>query len=645
MAAYRQTLPWGKEGKRMQCTQQTTPEKRDLRRADGRGKLKIFFGYAAGIGKTYAMLQAARCAHQEGIDVVVGWIALHTRPDTLALMDGLEQLPCIQQGNFDVEAARRRRPQLLLVEDLAYVNPKGQPHTRRYQDILDLLKLGITIYTTVDVQHLESLKDAVRAVSGMAAPVCIPDYVFDMADSVELVDLEPDDLLARRKRCGKKNDMTRQQLTALRSIALRRAADRLGHIARHISGEYGIQIDEHVMVCLSGSPTNATVIRTAARMAEAFQGDLTALFVETAETREWQGQTLQRLQDHIHQAEQLGARIATVYGEDPAEQIAQYAQVSGVTKIIMGRAGGRQSGNTLADRLIRQVGDMDIYIIPDHVNYRPENRMLQWCRQDVNLWDVVRMLLVMAIALFGGKYLIQMGAGPVVPALLYVAGVAVAAAWTGGRICGVIAALGGILCYSFLFMPPLLSVNAEEPMDVLTLLVMLVFALCATVLLTHIKERATKEIQRANYAQVLLAAVQKFTQSHNERDLLYAAAGQISRLMKRPVVYAMQGEQSQFHIFPPEMEEGHLPMYQTKQEHRAVERAMQQQSVRIWEQPEPGVWCVYVPICNGNQTLGAVGVPVRGEREPTLFEKNLIVAIAEECGQMMRRRECHEYGE
>lgn len=624
----------------MQQTQQTMPKTRDLRRADGRGKLKIFFGYAAGIGKTYTMLQAARRAKQEGIDVVVGCIELHTRPDTLALMEGLEQLPCTPQGNFDVEAACNRRPQLLLVEDLAHVNPQGSLHAQRYQDIQDLLKLGVTVYTTVDVQHLESLKESVRAVSGKEAPVCIPDYIFDMANSVELVDLEPDDLLVRLKNCGHEDCLTRQQLTALRSIALRRAADRLGHIARRISGEYGIQTDEHVMVCLSGSPTNATVIRTAARMAEAFQGDLTALFVETAETREWQGQTLQRLQDNVHLAEQLGARIATVYGEDPAEQIAQYAQVSGVTKIVMGRAGGRQSGNTLADRLIRLAGDTDIYIIPDHTSYRQENRMLQLCQREISLMDIVRMLLIMVVVLFGGDYLLQLGVSPVVPALLYLAGVILVAAWTSGRLCGALAAVGGILCYSFLFMPPISSVHAEEPVDVLTLLVMLICAVGGTVLMVHIKERAKKEIERANYSQALLAAVQKFNQSRSDGELLHAAAGQISHLMKRPVVYVQQEEEIHFHIFPPEMEEGHLPLYDTRKEHQAAERAMQQQSVRILEQPDPGVWCAYVPIYNGACTLGAVGIPVRGEEEPTLFEKNLIVAIAEECGQMMRKKNC-----
>lgn len=623
----------------MRHTQDTASGNGGLRRADGKGKLKIFFGYAAGIGKTYAMLQAARRAHREGIDVVVGCIEVHTRPDTMMLMEGMEQLPCTPQGEFDVEAARKRRPQLLLVENLAYVNPKGQVHARRYQDIHDLLKLGITVYTTVDVQHLESLKDAVRAVSGMAAPECIPDYIFDMADSVELVDLEPDELLARLQKCGRKNELTRQQLTALRSIALRRAADRLGHIARRISGEYGIQTDEHVLVCLSGSPTNATVIRTAARMAEAFQGDLTALFVETAETREWQGQTVQRLQDNVHLAEQLGARIATVYGEDPAEQIAQYAQVSGVTKIVMGRAGGKQSGNTLADRLIRQVGDTDIYIIPDHIRYRQENHVLQWCRRDMDISDIGRMLLVMAIALLGGSYLLQMGVSQVVPALLYLAGVIVTTAWTGGRLCGVVAAVGGVLCYSFLFIPPLSSLHAEHPVDVVTLLVMLICALCATFLLVHIKQRATLEIQRAHYAQVLLAAVQKFTQCHNDHDLLHAVAGQISHLMKRPVVYAMQGQELQFRIFPPEMEEGHLPMYDTQQEHLAAQNAMRQQSVRILEQSNAATWCIYVPICNTVRTLGVIGIPVHGELEPTLFEKNLIVSIAEECGQMMRQKE------
>lgn len=625
----------------MQHTQErkdTAQEKRNLCRSDGRGKLKIFFGYAPGVGKTYAMLQAARRAHQEGVDVVVGCIEQHTQADTLALIEGLEKLPGMQQGKFDMEAAVKRKPQLLLVEDLSHVNPPDSVHQLRYQDIKDLLKLGITVYTTVDVQHLASLQDAVNKISSRMTKSCIPDYIFDMADSVELVDMEPDDLLARMQKEGSQEHLpTRQQLTALRSLALRRAADRLGHIARRISGESGIQIDEHVLVCLSGSPTNATVIRTAARMAEAFQGDLTALFVETAATSQWQGQTLQRLQDHVHLAEQLGARIATVYGEDPAEQIAQYAQVSGTTKIVMGRAGGRQSGNTLADRLIRQAIDADIYIIPDHMTYHQQINGLQWCRSDISGKDLARMIIVMAVALLLGWYAVQMGANATVPALLYLVGVMITAAWTGGKLCGIFASVVGMLCYNFLFIPPLSSFHAVDPIDVVTLLVILFSGLGVTFLLLYIKGYARQEIQKSRYAQVLLKAVQAMTQSCDDSDLLYHAAQQVSQFLKRPVLYAMDKETVGFRVFPSEMEEGQLPMYETKQEHRAARRAMDHPDVQRLEEPAAGEWCMYLPISDGQRTLGVIGIPVQGEQKLTLFEKNLLVSIAAQCGQMMGR--------
>lgn len=213
-----------------------------------RGRLKIFFGYAAGVGKTYAMLEAAHAALAAGTDVVAGYIEPHTRPDTLALLEGLEQLPplCVEYKNvtlreFDLDAAIARRPALLLVDELAHTNAEGCRHRKRCQDIEELLALGIDVYTTVNVQHLESLNDIVAAVTGITVRERVPDSVFDNADQVELVDIEPDDLLARldrgkvyrplQARRAMDHFFTRENLVALREIALRRTADRVNRRA------------------------------------------------------------------------------------------------------------------------------------------------------------------------------------------------------------------------------------------------------------------------------------------------------------------------------------------------------------------------------------------------------------------------------
>ena len=215
------------------------------------GKLKVFFGYAAGVGKTFAMLDAAHTAKKEGIDVVAGYIEPHTRPETLALLEGLEMLKplnVVHKGitlkEFNLDDAIKRNPELILVDELAHTNAEDCRHRKRYQDIEELLKAGINVYTTVNVQHLESLNDIVASITGVIVRERIPDSVFDRADQVELVDIEPDDLIERlnkgkiykEKQAKKALDhfFTRENLGALREIAMRRTADRLNKVVEKI---------------------------------------------------------------------------------------------------------------------------------------------------------------------------------------------------------------------------------------------------------------------------------------------------------------------------------------------------------------------------------------------------------------------------
>ncbi|MFR3459797.1 MAG: sensor protein KdpD, partial [Bilophila wadsworthia] len=324
------------------------------------GSLKVYLGYAAGVGKTYAMLQEGLRLKQQHVDVVIGYLEPHDRPETMALAEHLETVPPREWRvgdavfhEMDVEAILARKPQVVLVDELAHTNAEGCRHRKRCQDIEELLALGIDVYTTVNVQHLESLNDIVAAVTGITVRERVPDSVFDNADQVELVDIEPDDLLARldrgkvyrplQARRAMDHFFTRENLVALREIALRRTADRVNRRAeKGKDASAGYYTGEHILICLSSSPSNARVIRTAARLSDAFHGRFTALFVEVPGTRELNGESLARLRGNLRLAEQLGARIATVYGEDVAAQIAEYARASGVSKIVIGRSNNRR---------------------------------------------------------------------------------------------------------------------------------------------------------------------------------------------------------------------------------------------------------------------------------------------------------------
>ena len=355
-----------------------------------KGKLKIFFGYAAGVGKTYSMLDAAKNEIRHGVDVTAGYIEPHARPETMALLEGMEVLSPqvldyrgIRLKEFDLDAALYRKSQLILVDELAHTNAEGCRHTKRYQDVRELLEAGIDVYTTVNVQHLESLYDIVASITHVTVQERIPDAMFDEADEVELVDIEPKQLLERLKdgkiykeaqaKRAAAHFFTEENLTALREIALRRTADRVN---RRVMQERSVRpgadyyTKEHIAVCISPSPTNAKVIRTAARMANAFQADLTAVFVETSSFEQAQERTKQAVYDNMKLAKQFGARPVVLFGDDIAYQIAEYAKTSGVSKVVLGRTSMVRKRiwlfeKSLIERLTEQAPNLDVYVIPD----------------------------------------------------------------------------------------------------------------------------------------------------------------------------------------------------------------------------------------------------------------------------------------
>ena len=246
-----------------------------------KGSLKIFFSYAESIGKTQAMLKAAEIARNQGIDVVVGYIAAHTPEQPATFPTQLERL-APDSRTFDIDLALARKPELLLLDELACTNGPGHRHKKRYQEVYELLNAGIDVYTTVNVGNIESLHDVVASVTGITTWERIPDAVFDEADQVELIDIEPQELISRLNESDTaESRLTVEQLTALREIALRRCADRVKRLSNRLQVKKAFHTDEHILACLSSAPSNGKIIRTAARMAKAFNSQFTALFVET----------------------------------------------------------------------------------------------------------------------------------------------------------------------------------------------------------------------------------------------------------------------------------------------------------------------------------------------------------------------------
>lgn len=645
----------------MEKTENSTPYSPRYGEAEtgGTGRLKIFFGYAAGVGKTYAMLEAAHQAQKEGVDVVVGYVEPHARPDTLALLEGLEVLSCrevdyrgIRLREFDLDGALARRPQLILVDELAHSNAPGCRHTKRYQDVEELLQAGINVYTTVNVQHLESLNDLVTSITGIVVNERIPDHVFDRANQVELVDIAPADLEKRleegkiyRQRQAKQaleNFFTAENLTALREIAMRRTADQLNRTAVQEKKGKAARAGDHILICLSSAPSNAKVIRTAARMAEAFHSGFTALFVQTPETKELSGENIKRLRSNLRLAEQLGAQIATVYGADPAEQIAEYARVSGITKIVMGRVNHRQhpwiGQKSLADRLIERT-DLDVYIIPDcQPLYKKPLGKLRKSRVRFSWRDAVVTLLCLAISTAVGFAFDWAGFSESNIITIYILGVLVTAVSTSGHLYGAANSLLSVLAFNFFFTEPRFTLQADGPSYPVTFLIMLSSSIIASSLASRVKEQARMAAEKSYYTELLLGSSQKLQTIRTEWDCLRLTAEQLSRMFDRPVIYALNDADKELD-FRIEPADEHTLLEKLSTEEIGVAKWVQKNNKHAGATTNtlPDSKWLFLSVRGTRGVMGIVGVPIAGYVVPDAFEKNLMVALLGECGLSQER--------
>lgn len=344
-----------------------------------KGKLKIFFGYSAGVGKTYAMLKAAQELKKDGEDVVIGYLEPHDRPDTMKMAEGLEALPLKQISykgitlkEFDVDVALERRPRLILVDELAHTNAPGSKNRKRYLDVEELINNGIDVYTTVNVQHIEGLHDLVDSATSVDVNERIPDEIFDYADEVALIDIEPTELIERMKdgKIYKKNKAVFalenffgvDNLSALRELSMRRGADRIEKQCNNGA------LKTKILVLISPSPSSEKNIHVAARMAEAYHCKFSAMYVELS--GELGDKSAANLKGHMRLVRDLGGELIVKYGEDVVETVADYVRLSGVTNLVIGKTWqsvGKKVG--IEDKFIARLPSVEILIVPDNQRF------------------------------------------------------------------------------------------------------------------------------------------------------------------------------------------------------------------------------------------------------------------------------------
>ena len=597
-----------------------------------RGRLKLFVSYAPGAGKTCAMLRDALQQKGRGTDVAAGVVDPHGHACTARLLVALERLAgsaLAKGGEMDLDAALARAPELVLVDDLAHRNAAGSRHSRRSQDVAELLKAGMDVYATVNVQHIESLSDAVAAVTGEAVRERIPDSVFDGADEVVFLDVEPAELIRRLGNAG----LAIGQLTALREMALRRCADRLDRAEPRPLGPGAGLAEEHILACLSSAPSNARIIRTAARMAGAFHGDFTALYVRTPHAEKLSAQDQERLRRNMRLARHLGAHLETVYGDDVAYQIAEFARLSGVSRIVLGRsAAGRRripGRLSLTDRLIAYAPSLDIHIIPDgaaQARYTPHGA--QEKRFSFTAADALKCLLALLGATLLGFAFDRLGFGEATIIMAYLLAVLVTSVVTSHIAYSMAAAAVSVVAFNLLFIAPRFTLAAYGKEYPVTFLIMFLTACLSGNLAARLKSHARESAQTTYRTKVLFDTDQLLARAGDRQAVVAATAGQLVKLLGRDVVIypAPDGEPQ---VFPAAQEP--IADLLTEDERAVAAWAMRNnEHAGATTDTLSQAQCLYLAIRVGERVYGAVGVAARGAPlDP--FEHSILLSILGEC--------------
>ncbi len=545
----------------MADTSKSNPERRpspkallELASQEGRGRLKVFLGMAPGVGKTYAMLAAARARKLEGLDVVVGLVETHGRSETAALLEGLEVLPRrpVSYRNrtlmeFDVDAAIARRPQLLLVDEFAHSNAPSLVHPKRYQDVAGVLQAGIDVWTTLNIQHLESLTDVVERIAGITVRETVPDKVLDRADEVVVVDLLPQELIQRLKD-GKVYlpDNARQaidkffqpsNLTALRELALRRTADRVDEQMLAQLRQQGIEgpwpTAERLLVCVGADEGSEKIVRGAARMAAALKSDWIAIHLTPSDREVTDRSATKRIEKAMRLAERLGATTVRMNTEDLPAEILNYAKRNNITQIVVGRsrAGAVQSwlGKSLSDELVARASGLSVTVVAHDASVAKPS-WFKIPKPRVALAGVVAAVIAVTMAAAAGVMLQNISPLPNL-SMVFLFAVLMCALYFG-MASAVMAAIMSFLAFNFFFLEPRYSFTVAEPAEFFSLLIFLVVAIATGGLAGRFREQASATRERAEASQALYDFSRKLSGARKVDDVVWLLAAQSAAVVK-----------------------------------------------------------------------------------------------------------------
>ena len=630
-----------------------------------RGRLKIFFGGCAGTGKTYAMLSAAQEQLKEGVDVLAGIVETHGRPETQKLVAGLPILPMtdtthkgIGLREFNLDAAKKRKPALILVDELAHTNAPGTRHPKRWQDVEELLAAGINVYTTLNVQHLESLSDVVSGVTGIRVKETVPDSVFDTADDITLVDIPTDELLKRlaegkvyiadmAKTRAAENFFKKNNIIALRELALRRTAERVDAQMDAYNMREGIRealpVSDKVMVCVGPDPLSAKLVRTAKRMAVSLKAPLMVVYVENSRHYQLGQEGKAAIESVMRMAERLGAKRVVLQGSNAVDEIVTYARESGVTKIILGkptRARWRElMQGSLADKIIRRSGSIDVYVVtgdpPPASLYSGKNTFQKFQPKHY-------ILSLLAIAFCTGLgVLLRSILTPVDQALIYLAAVVPVAARLG-RGPSIFYALLSPACFNFFFVPPLYTLEIYDRSYWMTLLVMLITSLMITAQASELRLQALISRRREHRTQTLYTLTRTLASTRGQQAMADVAAKHVTEVFQTDVT-----------VWMPDAAEHLNPLIGSLPEPDYVKEMAVLQWCFDHQRPAgrgtatmPSAAGLYLPLAAVSGTLGVMGMlPKSDKRNFSLEEISSLETIASLLASAIERANSAEMAE
>jgi two-component system, OmpR family, sensor histidine kinase KdpD len=619
--------------------------------------MKIYLGMAAGVGKTYAMLADAQDAKARGVDVVVGYLEPHGREATEAMAEGLERLPMreVRHGNailreFDLDAALARRPGLLLLDELAHTNAPGSRHKKRWQDAFELAQAGITVHSTVNVQHFESLNDVVAQITGVRVSETVPDSVLGEATEVELVDIPPDELV-QRLREGKvyvpdkveqalDGFFKQKHLAALRELALRKTAERVDRQIQDYRAVEGVRepwhTTERILVCVAPNRLATRVVRAARRMADAVHAELLAVTVESPRQARLGTEGRRLAYEGLRLAESLGAQTTVLHGDDIARELLEHARSKNVTTVVVGKPLRPRWKETLygsvVDAILRASGDIDVHVITG-----PEEsgtRLGSATKPDVRDWEGWGS----AVALVGAATAFCVGLEPTLgeegTVAVYLLAVTVVAS-RSSRSAAFLASLLSVIGFNFFFIEPRLTLEVNEPRHWIVFAVLFAVGLIVSLLTARLKEQGQSSSERARRASALYELSRKLSGTRSRTELGAFAAAQIREAFGCDVAVLVRSRGTG-ELFPaPASRTG----FETEAKEEAVARWVLDHGTRAGQGTDtlPGSQGLYLPLNGGRGTVGVLAVQWRQGSEPDVGESHLMETFANQVAVAIER--------